>query len=212
MQYAVTDPDQLGGVPGLLVDLMNQLGGVGLAIAIALESIFPPIPSELVLPLAGFTSSQPGAAFSAAGAIAWATLGSLVGALVLYWAGAAIGLERTRAIAERMPLFNASDIDKSTAWFARHGQLAVFFGRMVPVVRSLVSLPAGIERMPLLRFIPLTIAGSLVWNTLLIGGGYQLAERWVIVEQYAEIFSTAVLFAIILLLARFTYRRLRGIS
>lgn len=208
----MTDPEQLGGVTGLLVDLMNALGGVGLAIAIALESVFPPIPSEVVLPLAGFTSSQPGAVFSLGEAIVWATLGSLVGALLLYWAGAAIGLERTRALAARMPLVDPEDIDKSTAWFAHHGQLAVFFGRMVPVVRSLVSLPAGIERMPLIRFIPLTVAGSLVWNTLLIGGGYQLAERWVIVEQYAEIFSTAVLFAIILLLARFTYRRLRGIS
>lgn len=197
---------------GLLVDLMNELGGVGLALAIALESVFPPIPSEVVLPLAGFTSSQPGAAFSLTGAIFWATLGSLVGALVLYWAGAAIGLERTRAIAERMPLVNAADIDKSTEWFARHGQLAVFFGRMVPVVRSLVSLPAGIERMPLVRFIPLTLAGSLIWNSLLIGGGHELAERWVVVEEYAELFSTAVLFAIIVLLARFTYRRLRGIG
>ncbi len=207
--HAITDPNQLGGVTGFLVDLMNELGGVGLALAIALENVFPPIPSELVLPLAGFTASSPDAAFSLIGAIGWSSLGSLVGALVLYWAGAVVGLERTRAIAERMPLAKVSDIDRTMEWFARHGQLAVFFGRMLPIFRSLVSLPAGVERMPLVRFIPLTFAGALVWNSVLIGAGYQLGERWEIVEQYAELFSTVVLFAIIVFLARITYVRLR---
>lgn len=210
--HAITNPDQLGGVTGFLVDLMNELGGVGLALAIALESVFPPIPSELVLPLAGFTASRPDADFSLGGAIAWSSLGSLIGALLLYWAGAAVGLERTRAITARMPLAKVSDIDRTMEWFAKHGQLAVFFGRMLPIFRSLVSLPAGVERMPLTRFIPLTLAGAIVWNSVLIGAGYQLGEQWEIVEQYAELLSTAVLFAIIVFLARITYLRLKDAS
>lgn len=194
----------------MLVDLMNALGAPGVAIVIALENVFPPIPSELFLPLAGFTASRPEGEFGVFEAIAWATVGSVVGALILYAAGAAVGRDRTRAMADRLPLVKVSDFDKTEAWFAKHGTKAVFFGRMLPIFRSLVSIPAGVDRMPLPTFIALSAAGSAVWNALLIGLGYKLGERWELVEQYAELFSTIVLFAVVVALAAFTVRRLRS--
>lgn len=207
---ATTDPSQLGGVTGFLVDLMNNLGGPGIAFVIMLENVFPPIPSELFLPLAGFTASQPGGDFSLAEAIIWSTIGSVIGALILYWAGAAVGHERTRALADRMPLVKVEDFDRTSAWFEKHGRKAVFFGRMLPLFRSLVSIPAGVDRMPLVQFVVLTAMGSAIWNSLLIGSGYKLGTRWEIVEQYAELFSSVVLLAVIAWLGVFTYRRLRG--
>jgi len=207
---ATTDPSQLGGVTGFLVDLMNSLDGPGVALVIMLENVFPPIPSELFLPLAGFTASQPGGDLTLAEAIVWSTIGSVIGALILYGAGALVGPQRTRAIADRMPLVKVEDFDRTSAWFEKHGRKAVFFGRMLPIFRSLVSIPAGVERMPLTLFIVLSAAGSAIWNSLLIGAGYKLGERWAIVEQYAELFSSVVLLAVIAWLAVFTYRRLRG--
>jgi len=203
-------PEQLGGLAGLLVDLMNALGAPGVAVVIALENVFPPIPSELFLPLAGFTASRPDGEFGLLEAIAWATVGSVVGALILYGAGALVGRERTRALADRLPLVKVEDFDRTEAWFARHGTKAVFFGRMLPIFRSLVSIPAGVDRMPLPIFIGLSAAGSAVWNSLLIGAGYGLGDRWELVEQYAELLSTIVLFLIIVGLAVFTVRRLRS--
>ncbi len=146
---------------------MERLGAPGAGLLIALENIFPPLPSEVILPLAGFTASQGG--FSLWAALFWTTAGSVFGALVLYAIGAALGMQRTVAIAARIPLIQTSDIDKTVAWFHKHGTKAVFFGRMLPVFRSLISIPAGIERMPLPIFLCLTLAGSLIWNTRLCG-------------------------------------------
>ncbi|PRY35259.1 DedA family protein [Umezawaea tangerina] len=186
--------------------LMTTLGAPGAGIAIALENLFPPLPSELFLPLAGFTASRGG--MSLVAAIAWTTAGSLVGALVLYQLGALLGRDRIRAIADRLPLVDVSDVDRTEEWFARHGTKAVFFGRMVPVFRSLISIPAGIERMPLPRFVALTTAGSLVWNTALIMAGYLLGEQWHLVEEYLGLVSTAVLVLIGIALAWFVVSRL----
>ena len=120
---------------------MRTVGSPGVGLATALETVFPPVPSELVLPLAGYTASQ--GYYSVGAAIAWATAGSLLGALVLYWLGAAWGLERICALADRVPLMHADDVRRAVAWFGRNGRTAVFFGRLVPGVRSLVSIPAG---------------------------------------------------------------------
>src|SRR4029450_4579497 len=133
-----------GGISGWAIRIMETLGAPGAGLAVALENLFPPIPSEVILPLAGFTASQ--GDMSLVAAIAWTTAGSVVGALVLYLIGALIGRERTRAIAARVPLIKVSDIDRTEAWFQRHGRKTVFFGRMVPLFRSFVSLPAAVER------------------------------------------------------------------
>jgi membrane protein DedA with SNARE-associated domain len=186
--------------------LMTTLGAPGAGIAIALENLFPPLPSELFLPLAGFTASRGG--MSLVAAIAWTTAGSVVGALALYYLGALLGRERIRAIVEKLPLVDVSDVDKTEEWFGKHGSKAVFFGRMVPVFRSLISIPAGIERMPLPKFVGLTAAGSLIWNTALIMAGFLLGEKWHLVEEYAGFASTGVLVAVGIALVWFVVSRL----
>lgn len=179
-----------------VVGLMNQIGGPGIALGIALENIFPPIPSEVILPLAGFTAAQ--GRYSLVEAILWATLGSVVGALLLYGLGAALGLDRLRLIAQKMPLVDVADVDKSVAWFDKHGSKAVLFGRLIPGVRSLISIPAGVDRMQLTTFLAMTTAGSLLWNTLLVGLGYQLGDRWELVEEYLDPISKVIYVLIIL--------------
>ncbi|MEV6238075.1 DedA family protein [Lentzea sp. NPDC051838] len=174
-----------------VTDLMNTAGAPGAALAIALENLFPPLPSEVFLPLAGFTAGQ--GKMSLFDAVLWTTFGSVAGALILYWVGALLGRDRVRRIAARMPLVRVSDVDKTEAWFLRNGYRAVFFGRMIPVFRSLISIPAGVERMKLVPFLAYTAAGSLVWNTALIFAGYLLGDNWHLVEQYVGIASKVVL-------------------
>lgn len=195
------------GIAGWAISVMETLGGVGAGLLIALENLFPPLPSEIILPLAGFTASR--GEFSLVGAIAWTTAGSVVGALVLYLLAARIGDERVRALARRAPLLYERDIDRAQGWFDRHGDAAVFFGRMVPVVRSFVSIPAGVARMPLWRFTLLTLLGSLIWNSAFVGAGYVLGQNWSLVEPYADVLQYVVLAVIVVLGAWFVVRRLR---
>lgn len=180
-----------------VLDLMDRIGGPGIALGIFLENVFPPIPSEVILPLAGFTAAQ--GRYSMVEAILWATLGSVTGALLLYGIGAALGLDRLKVIAHRMPLVDVADIDKTDAWFTKHGPKAVFFGRFVPGIRSLISIPAGIDRMPVLAFLGCTTAGSLIWNSLFVWLGHQLGDRYDLVEKYMDPISKVVYLLIILL-------------
>lgn len=191
-----------------VVEIMKTIGAPGVGLATALETVFPPVPSEAVLPLAGYTASQ--GHYGLVAAIVWATIGSLVGALVLYYAGAVLGARRLCAIADRVPLVHARDVERAIAWFEAHGRAAVFLGRLVPGVRSLISIPAGVNRMPLLQFAGYTTAGSLVWNAGLIIAGYQLAEQWHVVEGRMGSVSNVVYVLLALLLAVFVARRLRG--
>ncbi|GAA4687410.1 hypothetical protein Prum_035610 [Phytohabitans rumicis] len=188
-------------------DLMDTLGAPGAGLAVALENLFPPLPSEVILPLAGFTASQ--GEMSLFAAIFWTTLGSVAGAAALYYVGALLGRDRTRAIAARLPLVKLSDVDRTEAWFARHGTKAVFFGRMIPIFRSLISVPAGIERMPLPTFLSLTAVGSLIWNTVFILAGYFLGENWERVEAYAGVLQKVVIVAVVLAVGYFVATRLR---
>lgn len=187
---------------------MERLGAPGAGLLIALENVFPPLPSEVILPLAGFTASQGG--FSLWAALFWTTAGSVLGALVLYAIGAALGMQRTIAIAERIPLIQTSDIDKTVAWFHKHGTKAIFFGRMLPVFRSLISIPAGIERMSLPIFVGLTLAGSFIWNSVFVVAGYQLGENWHRVERYAELFQYLVIGIVAIAVIAFIVRRVRS--
>lgn len=198
---------QLDGIVGWVVDLMETLGAPGVGLAIALENVFPPLPSEVFLPLAGFAASR--GELSLVAAIVWTTIGSVVGALALYGLGAALGRHRLRAIADRMPLVDVGDIDKAEAWFARHGPKAVFFGRMVPLVRSMISVPAGVERMNVPLFLALTAAGSLIWNSIFVVAGYLLGESWPVVETYAGILSKVVLAVIAIAVVAFVVLRIR---
>jgi membrane protein DedA with SNARE-associated domain len=186
---------------------MADLGAPGAGIAIALENLFPPLPSEVILPLAGFTAGQD--KMSLFDAVLWTTLGSVIGALALYAVGALLGRNRVIYIASRLPLINVSDIEKTEAWFARHGKKTVFFGRMIPIFRSLISIPAGVERMPISIFTLLTLMGSLIWNTAFIMAGYLLGDNYEVVEQYMGIVSKAVLGVVLLAVVVFVTVRLK---
>lgn len=185
----------LGGFSGWAVTLMETLGPLGVGFLVFMDNIFPPIPSELVLPLAGFTASQGN--MNIVVAIIFATTGSVVGAVVLWAVGKWIGLERIARIAVKMPLVDVDDVHKTVAWFDKHGDKAVFFGRMVPIFRSLISIPAGIRDMSIIKFLLLTTAGSAVWNTVLIVAGFYLGENWSVVETYAGYFQTLVIVAVV---------------
>jgi membrane protein DedA with SNARE-associated domain len=180
-----------GGVAGWAIELMEKLGAPGAGLAVALENLFPPLPSEVILPLAGFAANR--GDLGLISAILFTTLGSVVGALALYGVGAGLGRTRTRALAARLPLVKVEDVDKAEAWFNRHGAKAVLIGRLVPVVRSLISVPAGVERMRVSLFLALTALGSAVWNTALIVAGYALGEKWHVVESSVGVLQYAVL-------------------
>ncbi|MYY07769.1 DedA family protein [Streptomyces sp. SID4919] len=188
---------------------MEDLGGPGAGIAVFAENLFPPLPSELFLPLAGFTASQ--GRMSLAEALVWTTLGSVVGALALYGFGALLGRDRLRRIIARIPLMKVSDYDRTEEWFAKHGTKAVLFGRVLPIFRSLISIPAGVVRMPILTFVALTALGSAVWNTVLVMAGYSLGNNWHRVEGYAGIMERVVLGGVALGLVVFVWTRVSGL-
>lgn len=198
----------MGSVLDWVVEVMRTLGAPGVGLATALETVFPPVPSEVVLPLAGYTASL--GHYGLVAAILWATIGSLVGASVLYWLGALWGAARLEATAERIPLLHARDVERAIAWFGRNGRSAVFLGRLVPGVRSFISIPAGIDRMPLLQFALYTTAGSLLWNTALIVAGYELGARWHRVEAYVGEASVVIYAALGVAVLWFAARRLVG--
>jgi membrane protein DedA with SNARE-associated domain len=189
------------------VGLMDTLGGFGAAIVVGLDNLFPPIPSELVLPLAGFSASR--GVLTLPEALIWTTVGSVVGALIVYFVGAALGRERTRKLICKIPLINESDMDRTEAWFGKHGGKAVFFGRMIPLFRSFISLPAGIERMPLGKFLLYTTAGSAIWNAIFVLAGYFLGENWHVVERYAGVLQWVVIGAVVVAVVWFVVSRLR---
>lgn len=186
---------------------MERLGLLGAAIAVGADNLFPPIPSEIILPLAGFAASQ--GVFSLPGALLATTLGSVVGALILYGLGRGFGRERAAWVFERTPLLKIGDLERTEAWFAKHGYKAVFFGRMIPIFRSLISLPAGVERMNVGLFLLLTAGGSAVWNAIWVVAGFRLGEEWDRVEPYAETFQTVVILAVVVVLCVFVVVRVR---
>lgn len=199
---------ELTGIAGWAVGVMEALGVVGAALLIFAENLFPPLPSEVILPLAGFTASL--GTFSLVWVIAATTVGSVLGAVVLYWLGRTIGADRLRTMADRLPLMHGGDVDRAMDFFARHGGKAVFFGRMVPLFRSLVSIPAGVQRMPMGRFVALSTAGSLIWNTVFVVAGYLLGQNWAVVEQSAGVLQWIVIAAVVVAVGVFVGRRLRS--
>ncbi|MGP9695311.1 DedA family protein [Brachybacterium sp. AOP25-B2-12] len=179
------------------VETIDAFGGPGVAFLIALESIFPPIPSEVILPLAGVTAAR--GEHNLIVMYLWAAAGSMVGAYVLYGIGRALGAERLRRLVIRLPLVHVEDYDKSVRFMDRYGYAGVFFGRMVPGIRSLVSIPAGVYEMNLVRFSLLTLAGSGIWNAIFVGLGYGLGENWHVIEPYTDVISNVVYVIIVVI-------------
>lgn len=178
-------------------DIVERLGYIGVALLVAIENVFPPIPSEVVLGFAGFTASK--GDYSVVGMVIAATVGSLIGAWVLYGLSAAVGPVRLRAILIRYGTWigvGEGDLDRAEAWFDRRSRSAVLVCRCVPLLRSVISVPAGFRRMPFGVFTLFTVIGSLVWNTGLITAGYVLADQWERVLEFTEPFQTIVVVVI----------------
>lgn len=202
---AAASSDQ-GGITGFLLDVVERLGAVGVGFAILLETVVPPVPSEAVLGLAGVLIND--GRLSIVPVVLCATLGSILGALFFYYVGRALGPRRSHAFLDRLPLVETQDVDKTFAWFERHGRSAVFFGRMVPIVRSFISVPAGVVRMPLAQFLLYTTAGSLIWNSLLIGLGVAAGD---FVQENLHYLDYAVVAAAVLGIGYLVVKRYRDV-
>ena len=196
---------ELTGLAGWVVSVIDALGPVGVGLLVALENLFPPIPSEVVLPVAGYVASQGG--MSVWWAVVAATTGAVLGAWVLYALGAWVGRDRIMRWLEAIPLMDPEDLERAEGWFVRHGGAAVLVGRCVPVVRSLVSVPAGVERMPSVRFTLFTALGSAVWNGGLVWAGYALGAQWEDVGRYSDWLNAAVYLVIAVVVVRFVWTR-----
>ena len=214
----------LGDLANWVQDVINQFGYLGVALLVVIENVFPPIPSEIVLPFAGFVAQQGASAVNATagaaqsdttvvGMMIAATVGSVVGALILYFVSAAIGPERLRQFVERFGKWfgvKSSDLVRAEEWFDRRSVVAVLVGRCVPLIRSIVSIPAGFRRMKLTSFVLLTAIGSAVWNIALIGAGAVLGDQWERVGEYVGVFQWLVIAVVLLLLVRFVVSRLKN--
>lgn len=190
-----------------VVAMLGRMGVVGVFLLTMLETVFPPIPSEFIMPLAGYLASR--GEMGVVAAVAAGTLGSGTGALVLYAIGRKVGEERLKAFADRHGRWltlSRHDIDRASGWFSRHGAWAVFGCRLVPGLRSLISLPAGIDRMPLPTFLACTLLGSAAWTGLLVGLGYVLGSRF---EQVAEWIDPAAKATLAAIVAWYAWRVIR---
>ncbi|MHA6492781.1 DedA family protein [Pseudomonas borbori] len=183
-----------------ITGLIEQGGYLGILALMFLENLFPPLPSEVIMPLAGFLAAR--GELNVVLVIAAGTLGSFVGALPWYFAGAWLGEARSRRLAERFGRWltlSADDVTQASHWFRKHGGKAVFFGRLVPAIRTLISLPAGIVKMPFTAFALFTLAGSLLWTTALTLAGYVLHAQYDRVAEYLDPVSTLVVVSLALI-------------
>jgi membrane protein DedA with SNARE-associated domain len=181
----------LSGLSGWAAGIIEAMGAPGLGLLMLLETVFPPLPSEVVLPLAGYLAEQ--GELNLPLLLVSATAGSVAGALAFYWLGYRLGEERAERWVGRLPLVEPEDVDRALRWFRRYGSAAVLVGRLVPGIRSLISLPAGATRMPLGRFVALTAAGSALWNGLLLGAGVALGTQWQQVSRYSHVLDLVII-------------------
>lgn len=175
----------------IAVELMELLGGPGIALVIAAEALFPPIPGEVLLPFTGVAAAENDQHVLVP--LAWTTLGSVLGGLGVYSVGRALGLRRTRALVTRLPLLEAHDVDVAVRFFERYGFPAVILARFVPMVRTFISIPAGIEAMPIGMFALATGIGSGLWNALFVVTGYLFGQAGgEVLEGFVRIYSLIV--------------------
>ena len=204
---AEADLTQAGGLTGWIASVIDALGEVGVGLLVALENIVPPIPSEIVLSMAGYLAN----AGQINVVLVWvaATVGSVIGALALYALGHVLGEDRLKRWLDRIPLVDSDDLNTADRWFERHAKGAVLFGRCAPVVRSLVSIPAGANHMRIGLFTLLTTIGSGVWNLIFVGGGYALGSRYDRLEQYSNYFDYAIYAVILLAVVSWVVKKIR---
>jgi membrane protein DedA with SNARE-associated domain len=193
----------------LIVDFVSTAGYAGIFLLMAAENIFPPIPSEMIMPLAGFAAAR--GDLNMVLVVLAGTAGSILGALPWYYAGLLFGKERLKRIAARHGRWltvSPDEIDKAVATFDRHERKAVFFGRLVPAIRTLISVPAGVARMRVLPFLAWSAAGSLIWTALLATAGYMLESQYAAVADHMDPVSQLVIAVVIVVyLVRFITHR-----
>lgn len=185
---------------------MEQFGYLGILLMMALENLFPPIPSEIVLPFGGFLTTYTN--ITVWGVVIAATIGSLLGAIVLYWIGTLLDVDRLERIIKRwgrIARIKVKDVHKADAWFDKYGYWTVLIGRMVPVVRSLISIPAGMSNMRFGLFMLFTVIGTLIWNSILITVGVILGESWHDITSFMDIYSDIVYFFLAVIFAILLY-------
>ncbi len=198
----------LGNLAEWIKQLIETLGYPGIVLVMALENVFPPIPSELVMPLAGFMAAE--GTFNLGAVIVAGMVGSVIGALALYYLGMWANEPIIRAFVRRWgryALISERDLDVSLSYFSRYGEAVIFFGRLIPIVRSLISVPAGMQRMPLPRFLLFTVLGTTIWSAILSIAGWVLEENYERVAGVVERYQSLVILLVVLALAAFLYLR-----
>lgn len=177
-----------------IIETINALGYAGIFLLMLAESLFPPIPSELIIPFAGYLAAT--GQLNLWLVLVTATAGAVVGMLPWYFAGRLFGLDRVRWLADRfgrIMTLNSEEIDTATDWFRRFGPIIVFVGRLLPLIRTLISVPAGLAAMPFWKFLLFSTLGALTWNSILVGAGFILAEHYELVETWLDPGTTIVL-------------------
>lgn len=191
-----------------ITSLIDQFGYLAIAMLIALENVFPPLPSEIILTMSGFMATK--TSLTIIGTIISATLGSLIGALILYAIGRQLTVQRLGALLKHRPFqllgFKADDAYRAVRWFNRHGTNGILYGRCIPVVRSLISIPAGIAKTSLGKFCLLTTIGSALWNTVLVGLGAWVGDSWEMIVQIFDDYTTVAIIIMALVGCYLAYR------
>lgn len=196
-----------------VINIMNKYGYIGILFLITIENIFPPIPSEVILTLGGFMTSKDGVNMSLVGVIMYSTFGSMIGAIILYYVGYIFNKDRllkiVRSKVGKILCLKESDIVKSDSSFNKNGDLTVLYCRFIPIVRSLISIPAGVNKMKLSIFLLYTFVGSLIWNTVLVSLGKLVGENYMVVAGVFSKYSKVIL---ILLICLIVYKIIKKIK
>lgn len=193
--------------------MISSMGYFGVALLMFLENIFPPIPSEVVMPFAGSLVSR--GEFSFAGMMIAGTIGALAGAVAIYYIGLSITEDRARHWVDKYGKFlllSEEEFDKAIDAFNNHGKVMVLVGRVMPTIRSLISLPAGLERMKLMPFLTFTLIGTTIWNLILLGAGYYMGQNWQQVISFVDTYSLVFYIIIGALIAYYIYKQVRSSS
>lgn len=188
----------------IIIEIMNNFGYIGIMFLILVENIFPPIPSEVILTFGGFATTLPNAEINIIGVIIFSTIGAIIGSIVLYLIGRILKKERLMTLAEgkigKTLRFKPDDIEKADTWFKKHGVKTVFFCRFIPIIRSLISIPAGINGMNIFKFLLYTTLGTIIWNTMLTVLGSVFGENWTKLVDIIDLYGNIVLILIIILI------------
>ncbi|NPV67520.1 MAG: DedA family protein [Anaerolineae bacterium] len=196
----------------IIREIIMALGYPGISLVMLTENLFPPIPSELVMPFAGFLVAEGRLSF--VGVMLAGTLGAVAGATALYYVGVWLDEPVIRRFVRRFGryfLISEEDLDRALAFFDRYGELVIFFGRLIPIIRSLISIPAGMNRMPLPKFLVFTTLGATIWNTILTVGGWWLGANWEQIIGYIKQYERLTLVVLALAVVVFVVMRVRNL-